>query len=271
MSEFKVGDKLLIPAVMWQNDYDEDNDWPLPMPIEKYALGCSIVRILGQSYKLSFDCDGNFVEVNRAFLEKNRQNEGNINDLDIVSAELWEEHHQDVDEDEDGPPPLKSMKVKSKITKKSAASRGRPKVAQEIEPESDDSDCVWETDGDDVVETNEIEEEDDEEDDSLDFGDLDKENPIRVPDFRPGVGGQKRGINQFDNMSPYQIFIKLFMSIVHLVVTCTNAHIEKEETGEITSPGKILVFIAIYLYIGLVRLPNMSYYWYQGDMEGLVH
>ena len=74
-------------------------------------------------------------------------------------------------------------------------------------------------------------------------------------------GGIQRSLKYYVGFTPYRLFTHLFMKIIEWTVKCTNKYIQEQE--EFMRPilcGELMVFIAIYLFMGINRLPSVKLY-----------
>ena len=155
---------------------------------------------------------------------------------------------------------LQCVEVPNTGTKKLGRPRGRPtkKAPRQLQTSDGDSSDgqYWSVEEESDPESlADEDEEPSEEPSELKFN---QRHAGGCPPFE-GAGVGKSNLEKFDDMNPYQIFMWLFRGVLEKTVASTNLRLEAK-----TSLGEVLLFIAVFMLMAMVRLPRMDQYWYPG-------
>jgi hypothetical protein len=189
-----------------------------------------------------------------------------ITEAEYIQYEEGKEPISDVEEDEESEvevlEPVKSGRPIGRVTTEAAGPKPKrarkanvPKVVIAADESGED-----EPDDEDMVSSDE-EDGDPEEADDGDVFVLGRGGVIHPEPFDQKADG-KRSFGWWKNMTPYQIFIRLFKQMADWVVKCTNINIGEDPRVAPVDIGELLIWVAITIYFGLIILPNTEAYWY---------
>ena len=189
----------------------------------------------------------------------------------VITIAEYEEHEEgkepisdveeEIESEEEVLEPVKSGRPIGRVT--TAAAGPKPKRARKanapkivnrdddsVEEEPDDLDIVSSEDDESLEEA--------EDEDDFEVG---RGGVIHPDPFDQKANG-RRSFDWWKNMTPYEIFIRLFKPMVDWVVRCTNINIGEDPRVAHIDTGELLVWVAITIYFGLVILPNTEAYFY---------
>ena len=256
---------------MWKHDYKDG--WSYPFDIEKCVyegIYCPLNR--KKEMKISFPCSMDVMNMTKAWVIKDGSMEHVPEGFHVITIAEYEAHEEgkepisDVEEDteseEEMPEPVKNGRPIGRVAKAAAepaAKRARKAKAAKIVIEADESD-EDEPDDDDMV-SSEGEDEDLEEAEEADEFVLGRGGVIHPEPFDQKAEG-RRSFDWWKNMTPYQIFMRLFKPMADWVVKCTNINIGEDPRVAPIEIGELLIWVAITIYFGLIILPNVEAFWY---------
>ena len=245
---------MYIPANLWRKEY-EKLEWP--KGIHEYVFQYEILsRHNDGSWRIECSADGTSMYVWDSFLE-DHASKTLSSSTEIVDKEFWEElyKHEAGSDDE-----ISVMSNEDPKRTKTLPQRSRPRGRVRKGPPKQSND----TDDED---SNDDSEEDDEEEDDLalntcefEFG---RRCEIESHEFEPNHSGGNRGVRAFEGMEPLDIMLKLFAPALNRVVEYTNENIETSEATIVPlTLHELCIWLSMYVYMGIVKLPEMKDYWY---------
>ena len=247
---------VYLKAEAWEKDYGE---YDLPLALNKYMFKAIITKIHSDgSYEIQFDIDGTKQSGHKEYFKELCCDTNARNRRFELTADMLEsddESNEKIagsEEEEGDQQPKKSVK-------KVAQPRGRSRLAKKMDAE--DSSAGEEEDEIFIARDLDIDDDDDPTvQPEYEFSGIneDIEHVAEAFDSSP-PGGIPKHLNRFEGYTPYRIFVHLFMKILERTVACTNNSLA-DDVKRLTV-GELMVFISLYMFMGIVKLPSLHYYW----------
>lgn len=232
---------------------------------------CQITRKHSDgAYDIHFEADDTTLTVRPRFFSSCLVPDDEQEDREEIDEEMLNNARPKDGEEEDSNNDDEQESEEEKSERNIPQPRGRPRRNRQSVVDNDSSDVEEEAEDPEeiarAVEDENREDEDDADDDNdVTFGEIDEVVEREAYAFDPSPNGTPRTLAFYKDWSPYRIFVHLFIKIIDYTVQCTNRQIPENISPISTS--EIMVFIAVYLFMGIVHLPSVKYYWYPEELS----
>ena len=262
--DLAINKVVYLAAEAWADDYA---DYKFPQALQKYYFKGTIELVYpDRSWKVRFEVDDAVLDAKEKFFNEWRLSLSEVAVREIITANDLEEYAPNVEDSEEEVEPEEKDDNKDKVSKRGRPKGRHSKTAIQLESSDVEFEEVDQYDDDEV--DNEVE---DENLQYKDFKEVDEYVEREVNDFAQLERGAPKPLSRFEGFSPYRLFLDLFLPIVKWTVECTNLHIvESGIKVKELSVGELLRFLGVYMYMGLNKLPALSFYWHYGSLEGFI-
>ena len=231
---------------------------------------CQITRKHSDgAYDIHFEADDSTLTVRPKFFSSCLVPDNEQDDREEIDEEMLENARPNDSDEEEASNDEEQEEEEEKSERIIPRPRGRARSNGQNVADNDGSDVEEEAEDPEEIaralEDENREDEDDNDDNDVTFGEIDDVVEREANAFDPSPNGTPRTLTFYKDWSPYRIFVHLFIKIIDYVVQCTNRQIPENISPISTS--EIMVFIAIYLFMGVVHLPSAKYYWYPEELS----